>query len=184
MAKPTGYSALQKTLHWTIAVGVLAMIPLGLYMVRRYVETNFDAATAKLYDTHKLLGFLLLWLVILRLGIRMVRGVPPLPATLAPVQRLAAAATHGGIYLLLVAIPVLGWVGASAYDTRSMLGGFVLPRIAGHDEDFAYLILWVHGWAAIALGVLAAAHIAAALLHRFVLRDGVFQRMWPSRRES
>ncbi len=184
MTGPTSYSPLQRALHWTVALIVLAMIPLGLYMVRRYVETNFDAATQELYDAHKLFGFLLLWLVVVRIGVRVLRGAPPPPATLNPLQRTAAAATHAGLYLLLIVVPMLGWIGASAYDIRSVLGGFSLPKIAAHNEDFAYRILWWHGWVAIALGVVAALHIGAALFHRFVLKDGVFQRMWPWGRRS
>jgi cytochrome b561 len=183
VSTPTSYSSLQKAMHWIVALTVLAMIPLGLYMVRRYVETSFDAVTAKLYDVHKLFGFLLLWLVVLRLGVRIVRGAPALPSTVDRLQQMAAAATHAGIYVLLIVVPVLGWVGASAYNTRSVLGGFMLPAIAAHDEDFAYRVLWWHGWAAIALGALALLHIGAALFHHLVLKDEVIWRMWPSRRD-
>jgi cytochrome b561 len=182
VSQPSAYSSLQRILHWTVALIVAAMIPLGLYMVRQYVVTNFDAATVRLYDAHKLLGFIVLWLVVGRLLLRFLRRVPPLPATVNRAQRMAAAATHAGLYVLLIAVPVAGWMGASAYQLLSIPGGLSLPPIARHNEDFAGSILWWHGWGAIALGALAAVHIGAALFHGLVLRDGVLQRMWPSAR--
>jgi cytochrome b561 len=99
-------------------------------------------------------------------------------------QRVAAEATHLGIYLLLFLVPILGWVGVSAYGARDVAGGLALPEIIGKNEELATRILSLHGWAAYALGALVAAHIGAALMHRIILRDGVFQRMWPSRRED
>jgi cytochrome b561 len=183
MSAPDRYSSLQKTLHWTIALIVAVMIPLGFYMLWRYGATDFDAVTVQLFDAHKLLGFILLSLVVVRASVRLLRGVPPLPATISPFQRIAANVTHRSIYLLLFIVPLLGWVGASAYDLRSLPGGLALPEILPVDKDLGGRIMWWHGWAAIVLGLLVALHIGAALLHLVVLRDGVFQRMWPSGRD-
>lgn len=181
MAKLAAYSPWQKALHWTTVAIVVLLIPMGFYMVRRYAATNFDATTQKIYDVHKSLGFLLLWLVIARLALRLSRGVPAPEASLAPWQRLASEATHRGLYLLLLVVPILGWAGASADGMRSLLGGFQLPEVLAKNDDLGWRILWWHGWAAISLGAFAGLHIAAALMHRFVHKDGVFQRMWPSR---
>jgi cytochrome b561 len=181
-ARPVGYSTSQKALHWIIALAVVIMIPMGLYMVKRYVETNYDAITVKIYDTHKLIGFVTLWLVVARLAVRLRHGAPSPAPTLRRWQRKAAAATHALLYLLLLAVPILGWVGASADGTLSMLGGLELPAIMARNDDYGWLILWYHGWAAIGLGALAAVHACAGLAHLLVLKDGVFQRMWPSRR--
>jgi cytochrome b561 len=150
-------------------------------MVRRYFATDNDALTVILFDVHKLAGFLLLWLVLVRIGVRLAKGTPPLPPTLAQPQRIAAEATHGLIYLLLLAVPMVGWAGASAYGLLSLPGGFRLPEIVGKNDDLAGRILEWHAWGAIMLAALVAVHVSAALLHRFHFKDGVFERMWPGR---
>lgn len=181
MPEPGRYSFIQRALHWTTVIAVVGLVPMGFYMVWRYHATDNDPITVQLFDAHKLVGFLLLWLVVLRIAVRVWQGVPVPAPTLTPVQRVASAGVHAMLYGLLLVVPVLGWAGASAYDLRSLPGGVLLPRILATDTDLAGLILYWHGWGAIALACLAAAHVAAALFHRFVLRDGVFERMWASR---
>jgi cytochrome b561 len=184
MAKPNSYSPLQKILHWLIALLVLGMLAVGLYMVYRGNATNFDDLTNTLYTWHKTVGFVVLWLVVVRAFVRLTRGAPPPEPSLNILQRIAAEVTHLGIYLLLLVVPVLGWVGVSAYGARGVVGGLSLPELIAKDDGLGERILWLHGWAAYALGALIAGHIGAALLHRFILRDGVFQRMWPSHRRD
>lgn len=184
MATRNSYSPLQKFLHWLIALLVLGMLGVGVYMVYRGTATNFDAVTNTLYTWHKTVGFVVLWLVVVRAFVRLTRGAPPPEPSLNMLQHIAAEVTHLGIYLLLFLVPILGWVGVSAYGARNVAGGFSLPEIVGKNEDLATRILSYHGWAAYALGALVAAHIGAALMHRIILRDGVFHRMWFSRRES
>lgn len=172
------YSSLQRMLHWIVALGVIVMIPLGIYMVRRGAWSNFDALTNTLYSWHKLIGFCLLWIIVLRIIVRLVRGAPP-PVPLHPLQRLASEATHLGIYVLLAAVPILGWLGLSAYGAMGAALGITLPQIIAQNDALATTLLQYHGWAAILLGLLALMHIGAALMHRFVFKDGVFARMWP-----
>lgn len=172
------YSPLQRTLHWITAAVVIGMIPLGIYMVNRGVWSNFDALTNTLYSWHKLIGFCLLWLIVVRIIVRLVRGAPP-PEPLHPLQRFAAEVTHLGIYAMLIVVPILGWTGVSAYGARGAALGINLPEIIVQNEGLATMLLQYHGWAAILLGLLALMHIGAALMHRFVFKDGVFARMWP-----
>ena len=176
------YSPLQRRLHWLVAVLVIALVPAGFYMAYRYFHTSNDEITQRIYEVHRLAGFTVLWLVLLRLAIRLRRGAPEPPATMAPWQRFAASATHRGLYALLIVVPILGWLGVSAEDTGTLPGGWRLPRLLAKDDDLGYRILWWHGWAAITLATLAVLHIAAGLAHRFIFKDGVFERMWPRRR--
>lgn len=180
MSAPRSYSPLQRTLHWMTAAIVLVMLPVGFYMAWRG-KTNWDDTTNALYTAHKSIGFLLLWLVAWRIGVRIARGAPPPEPNLNVMQRLAAEATHLAIYCLLLIVPVLGWIGVSAYGATGVVGGFNLPSLVAKDEAFAGRMFWLHGWAAIALMALVAAHIGAALMHRIIFKDGVFQRMWPAR---
>jgi cytochrome b561 len=183
-ARPDSYSPLQKSLHWLIAVLVVGMIAVGVYMTRRGIATSFDAVTAVLYTYHKTIGFLVLWLVVLRAAVRVTRGVPAPEPSLNALQRIASEVTHLGIYALLIIVPVLGWVGVSAFGATGIIGGFSLPSLVGQDERLAKTVLWLHGWAAIILGALVAAHVGAALMHKIFLKDGVFDRMMPGRRSD
>lgn len=173
------YSPLQRTLHWIIAAAVFIMIPVGLYMVQRGAWSNFDALTNTLYSWHKFIGFCILWLVVVRIIVRLMRGAPP-PEPLHPLQQFAASATHFGLYALILLVPILGWTGVSAYGARGTPFGFNLPEIIAQNQSLGETILAYHGWAAILLGLLALMHIGAALMHRFILKDRVFARMWPS----
>lgn len=178
-ASAARYSFPARALHWLVAAFVIFQIPVGLYMVARGEATNFDTLTGYLYDLHKLAGFTVLWLIVLRIFVRVTRGAPPPVATLTPFERIASGAVHHLLYVLLLIVPVLGWAGISAYPALSIFGLFNLPGILPADQPLANKILSVHGVLALLLGALALIHIAAALQHRFIKRDGVLRRMWP-----
>jgi cytochrome b561 len=165
-------------LHWLIALGVIVMVPVGLYMVQRGMWSNFDALTNTIYSWHKFIGFCILWLVILRIIVRLVRGAPP-PEPIHPVLQFGANVSHFALYVLLFLVPILGWTGVSAYGARGTPFGFELPQIIAQNQPLGETILWYHGWAAILLALIALTHIGAALMHRFIFKDGVFSRMWP-----
>ena len=109
------------------------------------------------------------------------RGAPPPVATLTALERIVSHAVHVVLYILLLVVPLLGWAGISAYPALDVFGLFNLPSILPADQALANRILGVHGLLAQILGLLAAVHIAAALYHRFIRRDGVLRRMWPLR---
>jgi cytochrome b561 len=177
--RPLAYSGLQKLLHWVIALFVFTMIPVGIYMVRRGAATNFDATTNDIYTAHKTFGVLVLLLVIARIIVRVSRGTPAPEPTLNRLQVVMSESVHGMLYLMLVFVPLLGWAGVSAYGARGILGGFELPALLGKDTLLGEMILRYHGFAAFFLGLLVMAHLGAALLHRFILKDGVMRRMLP-----
>lgn len=179
METPRHYSPLQRTLHWLTALIVIIMIPVGFYMAWRGHWSNFDALTNTLYSWHKLIGFLLLWIVLVRGVVRLIKGAPPPEPTLSPLQRIAAEAVHLAIYALLFVVPLLGWYGVSAYGARTAALGVTLPALAAENKKLAEEIFEWHERAAVVLGLLVAAHIGAALMHRFILKDGVLARMWP-----
>jgi len=76
-------------------------------------------------------------------------------------------------------VPLLGWAGVSAFPARGILFGLSLPPIMPVNADLAKVILELHGYAAVAMLVLIAAHFAGAMMHRFVRKDGVMRRMMP-----
>lgn len=173
------YSPAARHFHWLTVVLVAIMVPLGLYMVWRGEVTKFDALTGRLYDAHKLLGFLTLLLIVARLTYRLRRGAPPDEPTLEWWQKAASHLTHWGLYGLLLLIPLLGWIGVSLYGARSIFGLFSLPPIAAENAPASELIFRLHYWAALLLVAMLGAHVGAALFHHFIRGDGVLRRMLP-----
>lgn len=177
--RPAAYSGLQKLIHWVTALFVFTLLPVGFIMVARGKATNFDATTAQLYTAHKTFGALVLALVLLRIAVRFAYGTPAPEPSLNRLQVVASEAVHGLLYLALLAVPILGWLGVSAYDARELLCGFKLPALLARNQDLAKVILVWHGYVALALIGLLGAHVGAALMHRFILKDGVMKRMLP-----
>lgn len=183
--RPPGavYAPAARRLHWLTAAGVFVTIPLGFAMTRRGKTLDiWDGVTDALYSGHKLLGFVLLWLVAGRLIYRLVRGAPPDEPTLEPLQRIVSHLVHWALYGLLLVVPLLGWIGISLFPALTVFGLFDLPALARPDEATAQRVLGLHGALAILLALLVALHVAAALFHHFVRKDGVMARMWPAAR--
>ncbi|KPH80296.1 hypothetical protein AE618_14510 [Bosea vaviloviae] len=179
----SAYSAAARHMHWVTAGAILIMVPLGLAMTYRGGTLNiWDGLTDALYSSHKLLGFLVLWLVAGRLTYRLLRGAPPDEPTLLWWHKAGSHLLHWLLYGLLLVVPVLGWVGVSLYPSLTVFGLFDLPALARPNQDLATSVLTVHGKLAIVMALLACAHAGAALYHHLIRRDGVLRRMLPGLR--
>jgi cytochrome b561 len=176
----TAYSPAARHLHWLTTAVVFVMIPLGFAMTYRGTTLNiWDGLTDILFSMHKLLGFLLLWLVAGRLAYRLIHGAPPDEPTLLWWQKAASHLVHWLLYGLLLTVPLLGWIGISLYPSLRIFGLFDLPALAGADQPRAEAVLWVHGKLAVLMALLVCSHIAAALYHHLIRGDGVLRRMLP-----
>ena len=168
------YSRVAIAFHWTIAALVIFNIAVGLG------HDPFPALRA-LMPAHKAIGLTVLALTALRVTWRLAHRPPPLPADTPGWERGAAHATHWTLYLLLVALPLSGWVMVSGPLGRrplSWFGAFDMPYLpvtspAAESAAKAHGLL---GWVMLALVLL---HVAAALRHHLVLRDRVLARMLP-----
>lgn len=181
MADPAApaYHPAARALHWITVPLVLAAFPVGALMVMEgWARPTQDA----MYIFHKNAGVVILLLVLARLAVRAIHPPPPLPATMPPWQRRAAAVTHAGLYLMLLVMAVSGYVRVTA-------GGFPLegpdalglPRPVPRSDALAGAAGAVHAGARFVLLALVLAHVGAAVMHAVVRRDGVFRRMWPGR---
>ena len=174
---PLAYSPTARRLHWWTVALLAIQLPLGIAM------TKIEGFPAGLYNFHKLLGMIILLLVIVRLAYRLIHGAPADEPTLNAFEKFASHATHLTLYGLLLLTPILGWLGISYYDARDVFG-FQIPAIAAKDQDFSEVIFRWHQRAAIAIFFLAGLHVAAALMHYVVKKDGVLSRMLPGVRRG
>ncbi|MFC5418751.1 MAG: cytochrome B [Stutzerimonas stutzeri] len=175
------YSPMARRFHWITVAAVFVMVPLGFAMSYRGNTLNiWDGVTDALYSSHKLIGFLLLWLTAGRLIYRLVHGAPPDEPTLEWWQKAGSHLLHWALYGLLLIVPLLGWIGVSLFPSLMVFNLFGLPPLASPDEVAAKRVLAIHGWLAILLALLVCAHIGAALFHHVIRKDGVLRRMLPS----
>lgn len=177
------YSAPARKFHWWAALLVLIMLPLGKIVADDPFKVS-EAAGDRLKSLHMLLGFILLWLMVARLVYRLRHGAPPSDPTLASWQKGSSHATHWLLYLVLIALPLSGWIGVSMYGTRGLFGLVNLPPLAPVNQPLSEKVFAFHEWAAWAVVALVVAHIGAAIYHHFIRRDSVLTRMLPSLRRD
>ncbi len=162
--------------HWLLALLIMGNLALGLYMS----GLSFSITRLKLYNWHKWAGIVILVLSAARLLWRLTHqppAAPPMPRW----QRAAAAGTHLGLYALFFAVPLAGWAYSSAAGFPVVVFGVVpLPDWVAVDREVAALIKPLHKWLALSLAGLVLLHVAAALKHQLIDRDGLLNRMRPA----
>ena len=167
------FAAPSRVLHWLMAALILAMLFIGVGMVST-LSPRYEA----LLSLHRPLGIAILLLVILRLINRWINPPPALPASVPPLQRFAAHASHIVLYVLMFAMPLIGWAMLSAARYPIVLFGPVrLPPILPHSLAVYAFLRPLHTVLGYALFATILAHFAAALMHALIFRDGVFQSM-------
>lgn len=165
------YRPALRILHWLIAALVFITWPLGLMIgfVKDDVKLDF-------YLVHESLGFLVLWVMLLRVGVRLTCSPPPLPGP--AVERAAAASVHGFLYVFLILMPVSGFLATNAHGFPLKWFGLVTVwSPLGKSPEIAWTLSAIHEWSAWILLTLVALHIGAALFHHVVRRDDTLYRI-------
>lgn len=179
MANPSAnYSGTAKVLHWTIVVLLIVQFIVAWIMP----EMRRDTPVTTLISLHFTFGVVILAVAIVRLGWRATHGEPAPLGGIPPWQMQSARAVHWLLYLLLFVVPILGWINASYRGMPVVMFGLELPTLVAKRAAG-----W--GWTGDLHGVLSnyamlalvALHVAAALYHYFIRRDGVLQRMLPGK---
>ena len=164
-------------LHWLIALLIIGAFTMGLVM------TDIPGITPtklKYYSWHKWAGVTILALAMLRLLWRLAHKAPAYPASLPQWQQSAAHHLHVLLYVLMFAVPLSGYLYTlSAGVPVVYFGVFPLPLLIAPNPELKPVLKLVHFWLNMGLAGLVGVHIAAALKHAFVDRDGVMQRMLP-----
>jgi cytochrome b561 len=174
----TGYAGTAKALHWTI----VALLIVQFIAAWTMPDIKRDTKPDTLINLHISVGVLILFVAVLRLTWRAGHPEPPPEDGLPPRQVQSARAVHWLLYALLFVLPVLGWLNASWRGFPVIMFGLELPKLlatrapGGGWTGDVHALLATYG-----LLTLVGLHVAAALYHYFIRRDGVLQRMLPGR---
>ena len=179
----TRYGSVAIALHWILGAAIVGVFLVGLYMA----DLPFSPQRLKLFNWHKWAGMSILILSVLRLLWRLTHPAPALPAKvlsgMPAWQKVAHEGTHIALYALFFLVPIVGWTYSSAAGFSIVLFGQIpIPDLIGPDKALAALIKPWHEISAYALAALVTLHVAAAVKHQFIDRDGLIERMLPFRR--
>jgi cytochrome b561 len=159
------HAATTRLLHWGIAGLVLVTWPIGfmIHFVKNEVSLNF-------YMVHESLGFLILWLMLVRVGNKLLARQPA--AEGSAIERLAAKTVHGLLYAFLIIMPVSGFLATNAHGFPLQWFGLVqIWSPIGKSPDIAWTLSGIHAWSAWILLSLFAVHFAAVVFHHVIRRD-------------
>lgn len=184
-ATKTRYDGVAMLLHWLIA----ALIFYNIWLAWQ-AEDLPRAERVAVLATHRAIGMTVLFLSLFRLAWRFISPPPPLSPELKPLERLGARVVHIGFYVLMIGLPLTGWVMSSASPRLrpiDMFGLFDIPQISalqtmaepgrrGVHEAFEVLHAGVLKLVAYLLIIL---HVAGALKHQFIDRDNQLGRIIP-----
>ncbi|NSL56195.1 MULTISPECIES: cytochrome b [Uliginosibacterium] len=175
-SRPGSYTRTAIRLHWLLALGLSATLALGFYMS----DLPFSPAKLQYYSWHKWAGITLLLLAVFRLGWRLTHPAPAAPAGMPAWQHAASEWTHRLLYLLMLAIPLSGWLMSSAKGVPTVYFGVLpLPDLLERNVELGKQLGQLHGALNFGLLGLVALHAAAALKHYVIDRDEVLGRMLP-----
>jgi cytochrome b561 len=164
-------------LHWAVAVLILVA-----WLLPQVTDLVGRSEASVIIGLHRSIGVTVFALVLARVVWRFVSPPPALPAQTRPIIRLASHAGHAALYLLMLAVPVLGmlFTWASGRDIP-VFGLITLPAPFAQDDSLRELFINLHALTANAILALVGLHVAAALFHQYVVKDGLLNRMLPVR---
>lgn len=174
------FTLAQRALHWLMALIVAGLLAVGLtFMVLGYqgtVDAFGNEVTNSLYKYHKTFGILLLILMVLRVGLRRMSPPPAYEKPLSGPVKVIAGGTHLLLYVLLLGMPIGGWLATAAGGYPVQFFDWNLPGFIGKNEALSKQLFMFHGYAGIAIAVLLVLHIGAGLRH-WKMKDGVMRRI-------
>lgn len=171
------YTPTAVAFHWVIALLIAGAFTIGWIMTD---IPGFTPQKLRYFSWHKWIGVTVFALALARIVWRLTHPAPVLPGHMSRWQRAAAHAVHGLLYVLMIAVPVTGYLYSSAANVPVVYLGLVpLPRIIAPDPTLKEWLKTAHVTLDYGLAALIAAHVLAALKHQWIDRDGLLARMIP-----
>jgi cytochrome b561 len=172
------YTTTAIALHWLLALLLAVLFGVGLYMH----DLPLSPWKLKLFSWHKWGGVTVFALVLFRMAWRAIHRPPALPATMPTLERAAAHLGHAMLYLLMVAIPLTGWLMSSAKGFQTVYFGVLpIPDLLEKNKELGEVLTEVHAWLNYLLAAVVVGHAAAAVKHHVIEKDDVLTRMLPRR---
>lgn len=178
LAEPRNrYSTVSLILHWVIALAVVVQVALIIGH-----DATEGPLSRELIQDHKAVGLTILVLTLVRIGWRLANPLIALPVEMPKWERLLARTTQILFYVVLLVMPLSGWLASSAGGRAiSWFGLFQWPLLPiGGGREAAGRFMDVHEATAALLLLLIFLHVAGALKHQFINRDNVLHRMIPT----
>ncbi|QET00658.1 MULTISPECIES: cytochrome b [Cupriavidus] len=173
----TRYTATAIGFHWLIAFGIFTAFGLGLYMTG---IPGFTPTKLKLFSWHKWLGVTIFALAVLRVIWRATHAAPPVAAGTPAWQARAAAGAHHLLYVLILVVPVTGYLYSCAAGVPVVyLGLWKLPMLIEPGDTAKVVLQTAHIWLNYTMAAIVVVHALAAIKHQVIDRDGTLARMLP-----
>jgi cytochrome b561 len=177
-ANEPGYTTTAIALHWVIAILIVALVGIGWYMG----DLPRGSTDKRFFEPlHKSLGLLAALMVLVRIAWRAGHVPPPLPQAMPAWERHAVLFSHALLYTCIVVMPLTGYLSGNFDRDPLLFFGLEIPRWSMPDRLLSRLFEQVHSATSNVLVAIVAVHVAAALKHWFIDKDGVSQRMLPGR---
>jgi cytochrome b561 len=174
------YDPVARALHWAVAGLAVIVVALGWAIPGAPRGTG---SRELLLTLHRSFGLLIIAVILCRAWWRLSHTPPPLPSSLARIEVWAAHSTHLLLYVFFVLLPLSGYLNAAAAGHAvSFFGIFMIPPLIAESPRLSQIANGVHLAGQFLVYALVGVHIAAALMHGLIRRDGVFERMLPRRR--
>ncbi len=171
------YAAPSRLLHWLTAALVVVIIIFGIWI--KFFEPHDEPFKLRLYNIHESCGVLVFLLTLIRIVNRHLNPPPPLPADTPALIRFAASTSHIALYVLLVLMPIVGFLATNAWGFPLSLFNVLppLPSPVDKNEELAKILSFVHLCGAVTIILLIGAHLMGVIYHTFVRKDGLLRRM-------
>lgn len=166
------------SLHWLMAVLIIALIV--IIEAREFVPRD-NPLRGDLKSLHFSLGLSVLVFVIARLALRAATTAPAITPAPPAWQTGLSHLIHFALYVLMIGLPILGWLALSGLGKDISFFGVPLPPLIAEDKEFGHTLEEAHSLAGNVMMYLLGLHAAAALFHHFVVKDNTLLRIMPGR---
>ena len=159
------YSISSRLIHWFMALIIISLLVLGIYMADFLPEDSQNKYF--IYNLHKSFGVLALALIVIRIINRYIYKAPSLSNEFSQIEKIATHTIHILLYVLMIAVPVSGYLMSNAYGYPVHFFNVAMPNLISAMPDSAKFFAKMHKFSAYALLFLIILHFLAALKHRF-----------------